>query len=83
MANVIPMGTKLTGHKLNGSSYLDGSEMVWIYLQSIEKDDHLTNDPPIDDIVQAWLMDNAWLFLQIQNFINNEVIGLINHCEFA
>ena len=43
----------------------------------------MTNDPPKDDSRQKWLREDAWLFLQIQNSINNEVIGLINHCEFV
>ena len=27
--------------------------------------------------------EDACLYLQIRNFIDNEVIGIINHCEFV
>ena len=52
-------------------------------MRSIEKDNHLTNDPPIDNTKQAWMRDDARLFLQIRNSIDSEVIGLINHYEFV
>ena len=52
-------------------------------MQSIKKDNHLTDDPPTDNTKQAWLRDNARLFLQIRNSIDSEVIALINHCEFV
>ena len=51
-------------------------------MQSIEKDNHLTDDLPTDKTKQAWLRDDARLFLQIRNSIDSEVIGLINHREF-
>jgi hypothetical protein len=43
----------------------------------------MTDDPPKDDSRQTLLREDARLFLQIQNSINNEVIGLINHYEFV
>ncbi|KAK9697608.1 hypothetical protein RND81_08G048400 [Saponaria officinalis] len=46
-------------------------------------DDHLKDDPPTGDTKTAWLRDDARLFLQIRNSIYNEVIGLVNHCEFV
>ena len=52
-------------------------------MQSIETDNHLTDDPPTDNTKQAWLRDDAGLFLQIRNSIDSEVIGLINYCEFV
>ena len=84
MSDVVPVMSKITEHKLNGSNYLDWSKTVRLYLRSIDKDDHLTEDPPTDDSSkQTWLREDARLFLQIRNSIDNEVVGLINHCEFV
>jgi len=83
ISDVILVLYKITKHKLNGSNYLDWSKTVSLYLRSINKDNHMTDDPPKDDSRQTWLKEDARLFLQIQNSINNEVIGLINHCEFV
>ncbi|KAL2497169.1 histone methyltransferase [Abeliophyllum distichum] len=82
-SDVIPVMSKITEHRLNGSNYLDWSKTVRLYLRSIDKDDHMTNDPPQDDSTQAWLREDARLFLQIRNSIDGEVISLINHCEFV
>jgi hypothetical protein len=49
ISNAIPMMSKFTKHKLNGSNYLDWSKTVCFYLRSIDKDNHMTNDPPKDD----------------------------------
>ncbi|KAJ9188921.1 hypothetical protein P3X46_000271 [Hevea brasiliensis] len=68
ISNVIPVMTKITEYKLNGSNYLEWSKAVRIYLRSINKDDHLTKDSPTDDMRQTW---------------HSEVISLINHCEFV
>lgn len=55
-----------------------------MYLRSIDKDDHLVDDPPSDAAAKkAWLRDDARIFLQIRNSIDTEVIGLVNHCEFV
>ena len=43
---------------------------------------HLNKDPPIDDLKEQ-LMEDARLYLQIRNSIDNEVIGLINHYDFV
>ncbi|XP_058002771.1 uncharacterized protein LOC131179885 [Hevea brasiliensis] len=83
ISDVIPMMTKITEHKLNGSNYLEWSKTVRVYLRSIDKDDHLTKDPPTDDTQQTWLREDARLFLQLRNSIHSEVISLINHCEFV
>jgi hypothetical protein len=83
ISDVILVMSKIIEHKLNGSNYLDWSKTIHLYLWSIDKDNHMTNDPPKDDSRQAWPREDARLFLQIQNSINNEVIGLINHCEFV
>ncbi|EOY21578.1 Uncharacterized protein TCM_013430 [Theobroma cacao] len=81
VADVIPVMTKVTKHKLNGSNYLDWSKIVWIYLRSIDKDDHITNDPPTDNKRQTWMREDEGLFLQIRNSINSGIISLINHCH--
>ena len=44
---------------------------------------HLTKEPPIDDSKEQWMEEDARLYLQICNSINNEVIDLINHYEFV
>ncbi|KAL3537868.1 hypothetical protein ACH5RR_001234 [Cinchona calisaya] len=83
ISDVIPTTTKITEHKLNGRNYLDWSKTVRVYLRSIDKDDHLIDEPPSDDAAKkAWLREDARIFLQIRNSIDTEVIGLINHCEF-
>ncbi|KAL5810382.1 hypothetical protein ACOSQ3_027084 [Xanthoceras sorbifolium] len=83
VSNMVTVMSKITDHKLNGSNYLDWSKTVWLYLRSIDKDTHLTDDPPKDESRQTWLREDARLFLQIRNSIDSEVIGLINHCEFV
>lgn len=86
VTDVVLIMSKITNHKLNGSNYLDWSKTVRLYLQSINKDSHLTDDPSKADLKQkddlTWLREDARLFLQIRNVIDSEVIGLINHCEF-
>ncbi|KAK9714444.1 hypothetical protein RND81_06G095100 [Saponaria officinalis] len=46
VTDVVPVMSKITDHKLNGSNYLDWSKSVRLYLRSIAKDDHLKDDPP-------------------------------------
>ena len=82
-SDVVPVMSKITDHKLNNSNYLDWSKTVRLYLRSIDKDNHLTDDPPKDGSRQTWLREDARLFLQIRNSIDSEVISLINHCEFV
>ncbi|WMV24355.1 hypothetical protein MTR67_017740 [Solanum verrucosum] len=48
---------------------------------SVEKNDHLIQDPPTDDAKKACLSDDARLILQIINSI--DVVGLVNYCEFV
>ena len=43
---------------------------------------HLDKDPPIDDLKERRLEDDARLFLQIRNSINGKVLTLINLHEF-
>ncbi|XP_071933223.1 uncharacterized protein [Coffea arabica] len=75
--------SKITDHKLNNSNYLDWSKTVRLYLRSIDKNNHLTDDPPKDGSRQTWLREDTRLFLQIWNSIDSEVISLINHCKFV
>ena len=49
MTEIVPALTKITDSKLNESNYLDWSRKIRVYLRSVEKDDHLIQDPPIDD----------------------------------
>ncbi|XP_027171698.1 protein ENHANCED DOWNY MILDEW 2-like [Coffea eugenioides] len=71
-SDVVPVMSKITDHKLNNSNYLDWSKTVRLYLRSIDKDNHLTDDPPKDGSRQTWLREDARLFLQIRNSIDSE-----------
>ena len=42
---------------------------------------HLSKDPSTDDSKDRWLEDDALLFLQICNSIDDKVLTLINHWE--
>ena len=44
---------------------------------------HLTKDPPADDSKEQWMEEDARLFIEICNSIDNKVLGLVNHCEFV
>ncbi|EOY32437.1 Uncharacterized protein TCM_040357 [Theobroma cacao] len=74
VADVILVMTKVTEHKLNGSNYLDWSKTNRVYLRSIDKIDHIINDPPIDNTRQTWMREDTRLFLQIRNSINSEAV---------
>ena len=45
-------------------------------------DDHMIENP-LEDVNKKknWLRDDAYLYLQIKNCINSEVIGLVDHCK--
>ncbi|KAK2972307.1 hypothetical protein RJ640_014365 [Escallonia rubra] len=83
VGEMVPVLSKITENKLNGTNYLDWSKTVRIYMRSIDKDDHLSSDPPTDDTKRLWLREDARLILQIRNSIDSEILGLINHCEFV
>src|SRR5262249_53337319 len=83
LSEIVPALSKITDHKLNDNNFLAWSKTIKVYLHSIDKDDHLLQEPPTDATRQVWLRDDARLFLQIRNSIDSEVIGLINHCEFV
>ena len=52
------------------------------YLRSTDMDDHMTKDP-LEDAKKKkdWLRDDVRLYLQIKNFIESEIIGLVEHYE--
>ncbi|KAL6311472.1 hypothetical protein AAG906_012053 [Vitis piasezkii] len=56
---------------------------IKIYLRSVAKDDHLTEEPPTDITRKLWMQDDARLFLQMKNSINSDIVGLLSHCEFV
>ena len=80
---VVLMMSKITEHKLNGPNYLDRSKMIPVYLRSLHMTSHLIKDPPTNDSKEQWMEEDARLFLQICNFIDSEVLGLINHRGFV
>ena len=83
VADIVPIVSKITKHKLNGSNYIEWSKTIKIYLRSLAKDDHLTEEPPNDNTRKLWMQDDARLFLQIKNSINSDIVGLLSHCEFV
>ena len=83
VSNVIPVMLKITEHKLTGANYMDWSKTIRLYLRSIDKNQHMLQNPPQDESRQTWLREDARLFLQICNSIDNTVIDLINHCEYV
>lgn len=85
ISEMIPVVTKITEYKLTWKNYLDWSKSIRIYFRSIEKEDHLTDDPPEekDPSRKLWLRDDARLLLQIRNSIDSEIMPSITHCEFV
>ncbi|RVW36659.1 Retrovirus-related Pol polyprotein from transposon RE1 [Vitis vinifera] len=83
VADIVPIVSKITEHKLNGSNYIEWSKTIKIYLRSVAKDDHLTEEPPKDHTRKLWMQDDARLFLQMKNSINSDIVGLLSHCEFV
>ena len=80
MMEMIPTMSKIIEHKLIGiTNYHDWRKTIILYLRSIDKNDHMTDDPPEDDSKKTWLWDDAQLILQIRNSIDGEVLGLMNH----
>ncbi|RVX07744.1 Retrovirus-related Pol polyprotein from transposon RE1 [Vitis vinifera] len=66
-----------------GSNYIEWSKTIKIYLRSVAKDDHLTEEPPNGPTRKLWMQDDARLFLQMKNSINSDIVGLLSHCEFV
>lgn len=48
ISEIIPVLSKITEHKLNYTNYLEWSKTIRIYLRSIDKNDHLIQNPSID-----------------------------------
>ena len=44
---------------------------------------HLIKDSPTDDSKEQWMEEDARLFIQIRNFIDSKVLGIVNHSEFV
>ena len=80
---VVPMMSKITKDKLTGPNYLEWNKTIRIYVRSVRMGGHLTMDPPTDDSKEQWMEEDACLFIQICNSIDNKVPGLVNHYEFV
>ena len=65
MLDVVLVMYKIADHKLNGHNYLDWSKTIRLYLQSSDMNNHMVEDPSIDDSREQWLQEDACLFLQI------------------
>ena len=83
VAKVVPVLSRSTEHKLNVLNYLEWSKTICIYVRSIHMAAHLNKNPPTDDSKEQWIEEDAYLYLQIRNSIDNEVISLIKQCEFV
>ena len=80
---VVQMMSKITENKPTSPNYLEWSKTIRIYVRSVRIGGHLTKDPPADDSKKQWMEEDAHLFIQIRNSIDNKVLGLVNHCEFV
>nr|XP_016479938.1 PREDICTED: uncharacterized protein LOC107801166 [Nicotiana tabacum] len=81
--DVIPVMSKITENKFMGSNYMDWSKTIRLYLRSIDKENHLVDDPPKDETKSVWLKEDAKLFLQIKNSMHSEVNDLVSHCDYV
>ncbi|GJZ41481.1 polyprotein [Tanacetum coccineum] len=79
----LPIVTRITDIKLDGSNFFAWSKTIRIYLRSIRKASHLKDDPPTDETKDQWLQNDAWLFLMIRNSIEPSVVPLLDHCEYV
>ena len=73
---MVPMMSKIMENKLIGPNYSDLNKTIRFYLRSIRMASHLDKDPPIDDLKERWLENDAHLFLQICNSIDSKVLTL-------
>lgn len=64
VSEFVNVHSKITDRKLDGSNYLEWHKFIKLYLTSVEKDDHLTKDPPKGD--KIWVRNDARLFIQIR-----------------
>ncbi|XP_075076631.1 uncharacterized protein LOC107793242 [Nicotiana tabacum] len=81
--DVIPVMSKITENKFMGSNYMDWSKTIRLYLWSIDKENHLVDDPPKDETKSVWLKEDAKLFLQIKNSMHSEVNDLVSHYDYV
>ncbi|GKC12923.1 hypothetical protein Tco_1009705 [Tanacetum coccineum] len=79
----LPIVTRITDIKLDGSNFFAWSKTVRIYLRSIGKASHLKDNPPTDETKDQWLQNDARLFLMIRNSIEPSVIPLLDHCDMC
>ena len=65
--DMLPMSARIADYKLNWTNYFDWNKTVWVYLLGVEKEAHLTQDPPSGDNEKslAWSRVDAHLFFQI------------------
>ena len=63
VADIVSVVSKITEHKLNVSNYIEWSKTIKIYLRSVAKDDHLTEEPPNDNTRKLWMQDDGRLFM--------------------
>ncbi|XP_038882618.1 uncharacterized protein LOC120073824 [Benincasa hispida] len=81
MSEIVPMVSKVIEHKLNGSNYSSWRSNVRHFIRSMEMDDHITEESPIDANKKIWWRDDSRMLLQIKNSIDREIVELVNHCE--
>lgn len=69
ISDVVPVSSKITDYKLNGSNHLEWSKIDKLYLCSIDKDDYTTDDEPKDENTKkTWLREDAKLFFANPEF---------------
>ncbi|XP_050223489.1 uncharacterized protein LOC126673397 [Mercurialis annua] len=82
VSGIMAVSPRITDHKLTGASnYVDWSTNVTLYLRSIRKSRHLTDDPKTDD--EDWMADDACLLLGIKNSIDAKIVSLVRHCGYC
>ncbi|GJZ34004.1 hypothetical protein Tco_0579440 [Tanacetum coccineum] len=79
----LPIVTRITDIKLDGSNFFAWSKTIRIYLHSIRKASHLKDNPATDETNDQWLQNDDRLFLMIRNSIKPYVIRLLDHCEYV
>ncbi|XP_019184263.1 PREDICTED: uncharacterized protein LOC109179154 [Ipomoea nil] len=78
VTDIVPINYKITDCKLNDSNYLEWIRVIKLYLTSLDKSDYLSK--PLADQDATWVRDDARLFLQIRNSIDEGIVGFISHC---
>ncbi|KAK4269917.1 hypothetical protein QN277_023013 [Acacia crassicarpa] len=82
-SEMLPMSAKITDSKLNWTNYNDWTKTVRAYLLGVEKEAHLTKDPPSGDtdVGLAWSRVDARIFFQIWNSIEPQILAFVSHCN--